>query len=482
MSDLNPREQGEDELLDLDSMVPDDSLESILDGLPTGETPPPEETPEEEAEIAPLPPVNPGRRKRRKAEEAPPDDDRDGPTPLRDLTKKSFREAHPHFRQVLSIAITLSLLTLVVIIVLGQVVVGPSAADDEDATPIQRFFGAVSGSVTGYFRSIKLRTNIEASAARVQARVDELATQVMLEEELKAELSIYADLQAEANANPDAHPLVCKVIDRDEGNYYATFTINGGSRDGIEPYMAVTIRGALVGYTETVDETTATVRTIIDSEASIAALIKSSGEQGTVRGTLGIDGTPMCRMYYLSDEHLPRPGDEVLTSGVGMSFPQKIPIGVVLESTRKLQANKVYIDVKPKADFEHLEYVIVLCCKPDPIAVETRASTAIDLVPLDTPRPVPTLRFGSLNTFSTPSPVPAGVAEATPTPSPTPTPTPAPTPTPRPSPTPAPPGTGLVIVYVVYNEPTPTPSPVPTPSPTPRITLSPADMELEEDD
>ncbi len=480
MSDLNPNAQEKDELLDLDSMVPDESLESILDGLPTGEAPPPEEKPEEE-EPAPLPPVNPGRRKRRRPEEEPSGDDLDGPTPLRDQAKSSFREAHPHFRQILSIGITLALLTLVVVIVLGRFFVGPSSEDDDqETTPIQRVFGGISDAVTGYFRSIKLRTTIEESAGAVKARVDELSTQVMLEEELKAELSIYADLEAEANANARGNPVVCKVIDRDEGNYYATFTVNRGSSDGIEPYMAVIIKGALVGYTETVDENSATVRTIIDSEASIAAKIDSSGEQGTVRGTLGIDGTAMCRMYYLSDEHLPRPGDEVVTSGVGMSFPQGIPIGTVLESTRKMQANKIYIDVKPKVDFEHLEYVIVLCVKPNPIAVQYRASTAIELVPLDTPRPVPTLRFGSLNSFSTPTPMPAG--EATPTPSPTPTPTPTPSPTPRPTPTPAPTDNGEdVYIFVVYNKPTPSPTPVPTPSPTPRNTLSPANMDMEED-
>lgn len=88
--------------------------------------------------------------------------------------------------------------------------------------------------------------------------------------------------------------------------------------------MAVTISGALVGYTENVQEDEATVRTVIDSNFSIAALIQSSRDQGTIRGTLGVDGTPMCRMYYLPDDNLPRPGDLVVTSGVGLSFPKGI--------------------------------------------------------------------------------------------------------------------------------------------------------------
>ena len=129
--------------------------------------------------------------------------------------------------------------------------------------------------------------------------------------------------------------------------------------------MAVTMDGAMVGYTYNVTPTKSTVRTIIDSEASIAALIQSSRDQGTVRGTLGVDGTPLCRMYYLPEDNLPRPGDVVVTSGVGdlndgRSFPKGIPIGTVRESTRGMESNKQFVVVEPQADFQHIEYVIVL--------------------------------------------------------------------------------------------------------------------------
>ena len=231
------------------------------------------------------------------------------------------------------------------------------------------------------------------------------------------------------SANEKMNPIACTVIGKGDGNYFSTFTINRGTRDGIEDYMAVTISGALVGYTENVTETKSQVRTIIDSEASIAALIQSSRDQGTIRGTLGVDGKPMCRMYYLPDDHLPRPGDTVVTSGVGLSFPKGIPIGTVRESTRGMESNKQYIVVEPLADFEHIEYVIVLRYKPAAEAVQGRESTAAynEFVPLVTARPMPTLRLGNTNVWG---------ATATPAPEGEQTPTPAPAPPPRPPPAP----------------------------------------------
>ena len=127
-------------------------------------------------------------------------------------------------------------------------------------------------------------------------------------------------------------------------------------------------------------------------------MIQSSRDQGIVSGTLGVDGTALCRMYYLPDDSLPRPGDQVVTSGVGFSFPKGIPIGTVRESTRGMEGNKQYVVIEPQADFQHLEYVIILRYKPEAEAIEGRDSTAVynEYVPLVTARPYPTLKILSL--------------------------------------------------------------------------------------
>jgi hypothetical protein len=102
-------------------------------------------------------------------------------------------------------------------------------------------------------------------------------------------------------------------------------------------------------------------------------------------------------MYYLPDDDLARPGDEVVTSGVGMSFPKGIPIGTVRESTRGMESNKSYVVVEPTADFEHIEYVLVLRYQPEAEAVESRTSSSASLsfTPLDTELPIPTVQIGS---------------------------------------------------------------------------------------
>ena len=399
------------------------------------------------------------------------------------------RRPHPVIRGLLLTVVTLVLILMVASFVFHRISPNtPLLGLSENAigsavTPVQDFFSGLTETVFGYFRSMKLRANIEAEYNELRARNEQLEYKAMLADELQNTLSQYEDLSDEIKANAGMRPIVCAVIGKSDSNYFSTMTINKGTEDGVEDYMAVTISGALVGYTESTQAHKATVRTIIDSDASIAALIQSSRDQGTVRGTLGIDGTPYCRMYYLPDDNLPRPGDLVVTSGVGMSFPKGIPIGVVRASTRGMDANKQYIVLDPQVDFQHLEYVIVLRYKPDAEAIVGRENgrSDISLVPLESARPSPVVPEIASSLFesqddSTPDP------NATETPSPEPTETPSPTPSPTPEPTPTPDKTPLS--YNIVNpggDPTPTPTPTSAPTYTPYFTPDPDEMTFEED-
>ncbi len=343
----------------------------------------------------------------------------------------------------------------------------PGNAVADAVTPVQNLFSTVTDAVVNYLRTLKLRSNLEYEYNRVKAENEQLIYDAMLVDELKTKLAVYEDLYDEMSANEAMNPVMCTVIGRDSNNYFSVFDINKGSNDGIEDYMAVTMSGALVGYTYKVTANSSKVLSIIDSQASIAGLIESSRDQGMVRGTLGVDGQPMCRMYYLPN-NLPRPGDTVVTSGVSMSFPKGIPIGTVRESTRGMDANKQYIVVEPIVDFQHIEYVIVLRYKPNAEEVEQRADTSSvdEYVALDTPRPYPNLQVGdTIITFGTPTPTLSPEETLAPgaTPTPTPTPVPGQTAVPEESLEYHVPGSGE---SVTATEPPATPTPTPEPEPT----------------
>ena len=339
--------------------------------------------------------------------------------------------------------------------------------------PVQKYFSSGTNWLVNYVQRLKLRSNIEYEYEQLYEKYDDLLSQVMLLNELQVELNEYSDLAVEMQTHSQFDGVPAKVISTDSTNYFSTLEINVGSNQGISDYMAVVKSGGLVGYTYDVTATTSKVQTIINSDTSIPALIESTRYQGTVKGTMGINGEPACRMYYLSDNHLPRQGDTVVTSGVGVEFPKGIPIGIVRESTRGMEEGKSYVVIEPIVDFERVEYVIVYRYVPSYAEqAEQRDETGIVYTGLPTARPIPTFpvtgedAFGLIpsetaqpdsestaapsvaestepgNQSETPSPsagitgptmVPNlsyGDTPATPTPVPTPTPEPTPTPTP----------------------------------------------------
>lgn len=406
-------------------------------------------------------------------------------------SNKKERKAHPILRGIALVSITLVLVLAVASFIFSRLpgvnlsaLKLPEQAITSAVSPVQDFFSGLTETLFGYFRSMKLRSNIEEEYNKVRAENEQLVYKAMRAEELENMLSQYEMLSEEIQANLDMHPLMCKITGKSDSNYFSTLTINKGSDDGIKELMAVTVNFALVGYVEKVDKHESTVRTIIDSEASIAALINSGRrDQGIVKGTLGIDRTPMCRMYQLPDDALPRPGDTVVTSGVGLGFPKGIPIGTIRESTRGMDANKQYVVLEPLVDFQHLEYVIVLRYSDvyaEAIPGRENARDDSEFVPLDTARPSPSVPVFAKSATEDSTPAPT----ATPTVTFTPEPTNIPTPTPTPSPTPTLTPDHTNLTYQVVNrrdDPTPTPTPTSQPTSTPYFTPDPDGMTFEED-
>lgn len=332
-----------------------------------------------------------------------------------------MKKKHPFLYVVLRRAIVLILLLLMILTAYHQStgqLVSPEGLFANIMTPVQSVVSKASQLVSDYLYRVKLRSNIEYEYNQLKAQNDELILRSILYEELEEENAQLRALLGEFEARAAMNPVLARVIASESGNYFSTFTINKGRKDGIDDQMAVITSAGLVGYVYEVFDTTSKVITVIDDQASLAALIESSRDQGAVKGTLGSTGEPLCRMYYLSADSVPRPGDRVITSGVGVSFPKGLLIGYVRESTRAIEDNKHYIVVEPAADFEHIENVLVLRYYAEVEEMpENYDNTEIIIAPVATARPQAVVEEEKL-LASTPVPLPGAPGRVTPTPAP----------------------------------------------------------------
>lgn len=332
-----------------------------------------------------------------------------------------MKKKHPFLYSIVRRTIVLALIALMALTAYNQSsgqLFSPEGVFSRVITPVQSLVSQVTQAFSGYLYRIKLRSNIEYEYNQLKAQNDELVLRSLLYEELEEENAQLRALLGEYEERASMNPVLARVIASETGNYFSTFTINKGRNDGVDTQMAVITSEGLVGYTYEVFDTTSKVITIIDDQASLAALIESSRDQGAVNGTLGSTGEPLCRMYYLSADSVPRPGDRVITSGVGVSFPKGLLIGYVRESTRAIEDSKHYIVVEPAADFEHIENVLVLRYYAEVEEMpDNYDNTEIIIAPVATARPQAVIEEERLNA-STPVPLPDAPGRATPSPIP----------------------------------------------------------------
>lgn len=156
-----------------------------------------------------------------------------------------------------------------------------------------------------------------------------------------------------------AKTLAAQVIGSSGSEQSRTVTIDRGSRDGIQPDMAVIAATGVVGKVISVFKSTAQVLLINDQQSGVGTILEQSRLQGVLKGKssgeLVID-------KIMPDEEV-KPGDKVLTSGGDQIFPK----GLIIGSVDKIEKGPEFLQVtvKPTAALNRLEEVLVILKKEE---------------------------------------------------------------------------------------------------------------------
>jgi rod shape-determining protein MreC len=123
-----------------------------------------------------------------------------------------------------------------------------------------------------------------------------------------------------------------RVVSRDPQKWFQELLLDKGEAEGIQEddsVIAITgTREALVGRILEVGTHSSRVMLVYDSLSSVAAAVAgANAEDGVVEGSNSHD----LYLKYLSRDSQIKIGDMIVTSGLGKTFPEGIPIGWVRE-------------------------------------------------------------------------------------------------------------------------------------------------------
>jgi len=165
-----------------------------------------------------------------------------------------------------------------------------------------------------------------------------------------------------------------RVIGRDPANWWSAVFIDLGSRDGVRVDMPVLTADGLAGRVFATGTTSSQVVLLGDPNCRAAAKIPETGEAGII--TPGMGGpieNGIVTLSYLSRMTAPKtgqtvvtsdldikPGQTVLSSGLGGVFPAGIMIGQVIDTRSSGYGLYTEARVKLAANLNALEAVWVL--------------------------------------------------------------------------------------------------------------------------
>jgi rod shape-determining protein MreC len=156
--------------------------------------------------------------------------------------------------------------------------------------------------------------------------------------------------------------LTAKVIGSEQKSVLKTILINRGTAHGLRKDLPVMTDQGVVGRVIETSWHVSRVLLLTDANSNIDALIQSNRVQGILQGI----GTAGCILKYVSKAEEVRVGDVILSSGLAITFPKGLLLGVISRVDKKDSGLFQKIEVVPAVDFSKLEEVLVLILKQDP--------------------------------------------------------------------------------------------------------------------
>lgn len=202
---------------------------------------------------------------------------------------------------------------------------------------------------------------LQTQNAELKAENEELTASNRELEQEKHELVRLRELYQLDGTYAEYPKVGARIIARENGSWYHTFTINKGTDDGLTLDMNVLAAGGLAGRITYIGSGWARVQAIIDDGANISATVQRTQDNLVVSGDLTLYENGEIAFSELADpDSNVKVGDSVVTSNISDKYLPGILIGYISEITDDPNQLTKSGRLTPAVDFAHLDTVLVI--------------------------------------------------------------------------------------------------------------------------
>ncbi|WP_163582337.1 rod shape-determining protein MreC [Gracilibacillus saliphilus] len=269
----------------------------------------------------------------------------------------------------------LFILMISLIIIVG--LIGFSLRERTDLTIIEDFIHDSVGwaqevinkpiaFTTGVANNVKEIRNVYRENQQLKSSLDELRQLEYENQELTKEIDELKEVldKSESDFLQNFEAIQASVIARSKDQWFKQITINKGTQDGVQPNMSVITGKGMIGKVQTSSPFTSTVLLLngFDRTNRISVNVYEEDKETDSSGFIvGYDEESELLLLEMNDndEDLEE-GQYVFSSGLGGIFPKGLEIGEVVDVEADRYELTSIAHVKPSADLEDLNHVIVI--------------------------------------------------------------------------------------------------------------------------
>ncbi|MBI4746920.1 MAG: rod shape-determining protein MreC [Acidobacteria bacterium] len=221
--------------------------------------------------------------------------------------------------------------------------------------PIQKGLAVVTTSVghvwKGYvslWRAAEENQNLRRELSQLKRERTELQETIASHKRLQDLLKLKESFQSPT--------IAANVIGRDGSPWYKQVIIDQGTLAGVHLNHIVITPDGVVGRVVSVGPSSAMVLMITHGDAGVGAMLAESRTNGELRGRNEL----VCQLDSISGLTQVRVGEAVLTTGLDGFYPKGLLLGYVTQVQLGSGAGLHQISVRPAAQLDRLEEVLVL--------------------------------------------------------------------------------------------------------------------------
>lgn len=226
-------------------------------------------------------------------------------------------------------------------------------------TPMQRGINKIGLVVADGMDYVTTVKKLVKKNNALQKQLDDLSQQNRLLQQDKYDLDDFRKLYS-LDEKYSNYPKVAAHVISSDGNWFNSFVIDKGSKDGLKVNMNVLAGDGLVGIVTEVNKSYARVRSIIDDESSVTGSFLKTSDMCFVNGNLKLIGKGMIDISGIPADAEVKDGYEVVTSPVSDKYLPGILIGYARDIKTDSSNITQSAHLTPAADFSGLDMVLVI--------------------------------------------------------------------------------------------------------------------------